>query len=392
MNINLINDLNLTASRQSELVETDGMANDNDHFQQLLQFSEDQIGQDKKIINTKSNGENEEQADNDNDANMPFIAIYPFNNAPQEQMHCALLDVTQHSDIEIDQSSLMTANVNTDLLGDLSTDTATNEQATKLLFSIYGSENLINKTNSQIDVMSLADDKKEVKLGHTRKQATNIKGEVNVNINQTKNKQNASDINQRIDNFQAQLTTNNHGQDMTGHHNKELLLTPNTNGQSSLLSPANTTVKPATINLSTQVNSEQWKTSLTEQIVMFNRQNLKTAEIKLQPKELGSLHIKLEINDDKMNLHMMAAHQVVKGMLESALPFLKNSLEHQGITLEQANIGDFSMMNDSQQSAMHQSKKNSQSQREISLDTTDDNIEPILFENRSLNSAISVLA
>lgn len=392
MNINLINDLNLTASRQSELVETDGMANDNDSFQQLLQLSENQIEQDKQLLNTKLNGKDETHEDNDNDANMSFIAIYPFNNVSQEQMHCALLDVAQHSDIEIDQSSSMTANVNTDLLGDLSTDTATNEQATKLLSSIYGSENLINKTNSQIDVMSLADDKKEVKLGHTRKQAANIKSEVNVNINQTKNKQNANDIAQKIDNFQAQLITNNHNRDMTGHHNKELLLIPNTNGQGSLLSPANTTIKPATINLSTQVNSEQWKTSLTEQIVMFNRQNLKTAEIKLQPQELGSLHIKLEINDDKMNLHMMAAHQVVKGMLESALPFLKTSLEHQGITLEQANIGDFSMMNDSQQSAMHQSKKNSQSQREISLDTTDDNIEPILFENRSLNSAISVLA
>ncbi|WP_141673842.1 hypothetical protein, partial [Gilliamella sp. Choc5-1] len=187
MNINLINDLNLTASRQSELVETDGMANDNDSFQQLLQLSENQIEQDKQLFNTKLNGKDETHEDNDNDANMSFIAIYPFNNAPQEQMHCALLDVAQHSDIEIDQSLSMTANVNTNLLGDLSTDT-TNEQATKLLSSIYGSENLINKTNSQIDVMSLADDKKEVKLGHTRKQATNIKGEIKVNINQTKNK------------------------------------------------------------------------------------------------------------------------------------------------------------------------------------------------------------
>ncbi|MWP49030.1 MULTISPECIES: flagellar hook-length control protein FliK [unclassified Gilliamella] len=392
MNINLINDLNLTASRQSELVETDGMANDNDHFQQLLQFSENQTEQNKQLLNTKLNGEDEAHEDNDNDVNMPFIAMYAFNSAPQQQIHCALLDVTQHSDIKIDQSSLMTANVNTDLLGDLSTDTATNEQATKLLSSIYGSENLINKTNSQIDVMSLADDKKEVKLGHTRKQVTNIKGEVNVNINQTKNKQNANDFVQKIDNFQAQLITNNHNQDTTGYHNKELLLTPNTNGQNSLLSPVNATVKPATINLATQVNSKQWQTSLTEQIVMFNRQNLKTAEIKLQPQELGSLHIKLEINDDKMSLHMMAAHHVVKGMLESALPFLKTSLEHQGITLEQANIGDFSMMNDSQQSAMHQSKKNSRSQREISLDTTDDNIEPILFENHSLSTRISILA
>ncbi|MWP47832.1 flagellar hook-length control protein FliK [Gilliamella sp. Pas-s27] len=390
MNINLINDLNLTASRPSELVETDSMVNDNEHFQQLLQFSENPTEQNKKIINAKSNGENEEHQDND--ADMSFIAIYPFNSVPQHQMHSTLLDATGHSDLDIDQNSLITANINTDSLGDLSTDTATNEQATKLLSSIYGSEDLINKTNSQIDVMLLADNKKEVKPALTRKQAANIRGEFNSNINHTKNKQNASNIIQKIDNLQTQFATNNYNPDATEYHNKEFLLAPNTNGPSSLLSSVNATVKPSTINLATQVSNEQWQTSLTEQIVMFNRQNLKTAEIKLQPQELGSLHIKLEINDDKMNLNMMAAHHVVKGMLESALPFLKTSLEHQGITLEQANIGDFSMMSDSQQSAMHHPKKNSQPQREILLDTADDNIDPIHFENRTLSTRISILA
>ncbi|OCG05327.1 flagellar hook-length control protein FliK [Gilliamella sp. wkB112] len=130
---------------------------------------------------------------------------------------------------------------------------------------------------------------------------------------------------------------------------------PDNHMQSSLTS----VTMPQTLNLSMPVNINQWQTSLTQQIVMLTRQNIPTAEIKLHPQELGSLHIKLTMHDDKMNLHLLAAHATVKGVLESALPLLKTSLEQQGITLQQADVSDFSMMNDSQQSPMFQQSKTS---------------------------------
>lgn len=137
-----------------------------------------------------------------------------------------------------------------------------------------------------------------------------------------------------------------------------------------------------TMNLSMPVNLSQWQASLTEQIVMLTRQDIQTAEIKLHPQELGSLHIKLAMHDDNMQLHMMTAHAVVKGVLESALPFLRTSLEEQGITLQQADVSDFSMMNDSQHSAMFNQAK---SHRPAALASSETNEQVVTVEQSPLS-------
>ncbi|NUF27917.1 flagellar hook-length control protein FliK [Gilliamella sp. ESL0254] len=394
MNINLINDLNLTSSRQSELVETDVMANDNDGFQQLLRLNENKTEQGKQTLNTKLDGTDNAHEENGNDVDIVITAIHPFNIATPEQTNLALIGSAQHSDTSIEQNSLLTANLHSDLLDNLLTEKPINEQATQLLSSIYDSENLINNVTSQNDVISLTN-KKEAKSGLAHQQVSTIDDDINFNANPTSHKQYANNMMHKMATFQSQFITTNRNKDAIMNTNQDSFLTNNTNnGQSLLLSPthASTTLATTSIHLPTQVNITQWQTSLAEQIIMFNRQSIQTAEIKLHPQELGALHIKLEMNDDKMNLHMMAAHHVVKGMLESALPFLKVSLEDQGITLEQANIGDFSMMNDSPQSAMHQQSQNNQSQKVISLDATDEHMEPILLEHRSLRTGLSVLA
>ncbi|MWN06678.1 flagellar hook-length control protein FliK [Gilliamella sp. Pas-s95] len=395
MNINLINDLNLTSSRQSELVETDVMANDNDGFQQLLRLNENKTEQGKQTLNTKLDGTDNAHEENGNDVDdIVITAIYPFNIATPEQTNLALIGSAQYSDTSIEQNPLLTANLHSDLLDNLLTEKPINEQATQLLSSIYDSENLINKVTPQTDVMPLTN-KKEAKSRVAHQQAATINDDINFNANPTKHKQHANNMIHKVATLQSQFITTNRNKDAIMQTNQESFLTNNTNnGQSLLLSPmhASTTLATTSIHLPTQVNITQWQTSLAEQIIMFNRQSIQTAEIKLHPQELGALHIKLEMNDDKMNLHMMAAHHVVKGMLESALPFLKVSLEDQGITLEQADIGDFSMMDDSQHSATHQQSQNDQSHKVISFDATDDHMEPILSEHRSLRSGLSILA
>lgn len=140
-----------------------------------------------------------------------------------------------------------------------------------------------------------------------------------------------------------------------------------------------------TMNLSMPVNLSQWQASLTEQIVMLTRQDIQTAEIKLHPQELGSLHIKLAMHDDNMQLHMMTAHAVVKGVLESALPFLRTSLEEQGITLQQADVSDFSMMNDSQHSAMFNQAK---SHRPAALASSETNEQVVSVEQSPLSQNV----
>ncbi|MWP61880.1 flagellar hook-length control protein FliK [Gilliamella sp. Pas-s25] len=388
MNINLINDLNMTTSHQAKSVETDVMADDNDCFQQqLLRLSENQAEQGEKSVNAKSNVTEDEHEDNDFKDEVLMMSIYPINIQDLDQEKRALVSTAQNSDITTDFNALRTNNLNTHLFDHSSSETWANEQATQLLASIYDSEDLTKKVTQQTDVAFLSNDN----VAH--KKATSIKGGLNnLYVNQTNNTQDANNITQKLVTTQIQFIANHYDKDAAEHANQEFSLTTNVNGLSSLLSSSNTTATSTTINLSTPVNIAQWQTSLTEQIIMFNRQGIQTADIKLHPQELGSLHIKLAMNDDKMHLHMMAEHSVVKGMLESALPFLRTSLEDQGIMLEQANIGDFSMMNDSQQSAMHQHTKNNPLPTVQTLDVTDADVEQITVENRSHNSGLSIFA
>jgi flagellar hook-length control protein FliK len=376
MNINLINDLNLTPSHQSQSVETDVIASDNDGFQQLLQQSEKQSQQGKKIINAELNVIDDTHEDHD--ADMIIMAINPFYIQTIEQEKQDVVSAKQNSEAKTKPNLSITNHLNTDILNadlfdNLSSETLINDQPTQLLASIYDSENLINKAKQQTDVMPLSDNNQSIATDLVHKKVTRIKNDVgNTHFNQA----------------------NNDDQGAILHINPELPLTTHANGQNVLLPSANASATSVSINMPTQANTMQWQNSLTEQIIMFNRQGIQSANINLHPQELGSLHIKLAMSDDKMNLHMMAAHGVVKGLLESALPFLKTSLADQGITLEQADIGDFSMMSDSQQSAMYQQTKHNQSHNALTLDpeTNDINVEQVRVENSPQKSALSIFA
>jgi flagellar hook-length control protein FliK len=398
MNINLINDLNLTPSHQSQSVETDVIASDSDGFQQLLQQSEKQSQQGKKIINAELNVIDDTHEDHD--ADMIIMAINPFYIQTIEQEKQDVVSAAQNSEAKTKPNLSITNPLNTaileaDVFDNLSSETLINDQPTQLLASIYDSENLINKATQQTDAMPLSDNHQAIATDLVHKKATRIKNDVsNTHFNQTNNPQNASDIRQKAMADQTPFITNNDDQGAILHINPESALTTHANGQNALLPSANASTTSATLNMSMQANTTQWQNSLTEQIIMFNRQGIQSANINLHPQELGSLHIKLAMSDDKMNLHMMAAHGVVKGLLESALPFLKTSLAEQGITLEQADIGDFSMMSDSQQSAMYQQTQHNQSHSALTLDseTNDINVEQIRVENSPQKSALSIFA
>ena len=141
--------------------------------------------------------------------------------------------------------------------------------------------------------------------------------------------------------------------------NQEPELVTAVNGQNLSTTSTPQVEKQTTLdlNLPMPMDIAKWQTALNEKISLICRQGIQNAEIKLHPEELGSLHIKLAIIDDKMNLHMAVAHNMVKNVLESALPQLRASLEEHGITLQQTDISDSSMMNDSKQSSPYKQEQ-----------------------------------
>ncbi|WP_027711665.1 flagellar hook-length control protein FliK [Dickeya chrysanthemi] len=132
---------------------------------------------------------------------------------------------------------------------------------------------------------------------------------------------------------------------------------------SSLFSSNATPTQPAAQHVTSQISAplgtQQWNDALGQQVVMFSRNGQQTAELKLHPEELGSLHIMLKIEDNQAQIHLVSGNSQVRSALESALPHLRNAMAENGINLGQSSVGsDASSWQQSQQQVASNANSN----------------------------------
>ena len=400
MSINLIGNLNLMPVHQSEVVTKDTINNDSNLFEQLLLLSEQYSHPANKPTQSKSRDiDNEEFDDNNATDNELTIGGYPVAVEYFEREKLASINATEINAIEnryipTNSFSPPTNKINSELLEDnlltnLPTNLLDSEPANEV---IHDKESVINSITQQNNFMSLFEAKRQADSAFINHKKTEINHNTsNYLFNSSNNLSSISDVMSKVVSPQTDFAMNVRSNDAITPIHQASSLSPMTN-EPSLLSSANSTVTPYTMDLSTPVDVAQWQKSLTQHIMMFNRQGMQTAEIKLHPQELGSLHIKLAMTDDNINLHMMAAHNMVKGLLESAIPFLRTSLQEQGFTLQQTDISDFSMMSDGEQSAMHHQNNHRQQSNAVVSNTVDKITEQSNNEKHIIKSGLSVFA
>jgi len=385
---------------QSEVVTKDTINNDSNLFEQLLLLSEQYSHPANKPTQSKSRDiDNEEFDDNNATDNELTIGGYPVAVEYFEREKLASINATEINAIEnryipTNSSSPPTNKINSELLEDnlltnLPTNLLDSEPANEV---IHDKESVINSITQQNNFMSLFEAKRQADSAFINHKKTEINHNTsNYLFNSSNNLSSISDVMPKVVSPQTDFAMNVRSNDAITPIHQASSLSPMTN-EPSLLSSANSTVTPYTMDLSTPVDVAQWQKSLTQHIMIFNRQGMQTAEIKLHPQELGSLHIKLAMTDDNINLHMMAAHNMVKGLLESALPFLRTSLQEQGFTLQQTDISDFSMMSDGEQSAMHHQNNHRQQSNAVVSNTVDKITEQSNNEKHIIKSGLSVFA
>lgn len=387
MNINIISAM--TPSQSSGQSEAE-LSVDDDLFQQLLQTN-------KKPVNTKAELHHSvkqpmisERESDDTEQNLDIVAmIVPLFDRLVEEPAQSLTGNAISKEADKLTNAILTANITT---LDQSDPTSTalwvdsdedgkqspiiKEQVTPLRQSTHENQPLVS-------VFTPAENNKQLVELATDISSRSLSLET---VAQGKNEQSPQSVSQIGSALQKTDLSETHY--LANTDNKAVMV--NTDQVTSFIADNHIPSQPLTqtitvthtMNLSMPANLSQWQASLTEQIVMLTRQDIQTAEIKLHPQELGSLHIKLAMHDDNMQLHMMTAHAVVKGVLESALPFLRTSLEEQGITLQQADVSDFSMMNDSQNSAMFNQAK---SHRQAALASSETNEQVVTVEQSPLS-------
>ncbi|RBM55649.1 flagellar hook-length control protein FliK [Vibrio paracholerae] len=122
------------------------------------------------------------------------------------------------------------------------------------------------------------------------------------------------------------------------------------------------------------LNKEMAADQLAERVQMMLSKNLKNIDIRLDPPELGRMHIRMNMQGDGATVHFTVANQHAREALEQTMPRLREMLAQQGVQLgdtsvQQQSAGQQQRYTGQEQSGFGQSARNERLNSEENLDT-----------------------
>lgn len=101
-------------------------------------------------------------------------------------------------------------------------------------------------------------------------------------------------------------------------------------------------VNTQTVTVDTLVNKPQWAEAFNSKVIMLAKDNIQSAQIRLNPAELGPVEIRLNVNNDQTHIHFIAQHGDVREVIEDAFPRLKEMMGQSGVNLGDVNVSEHS--------------------------------------------------
>jgi len=97
--------------------------------------------------------------------------------------------------------------------------------------------------------------------------------------------------------------------------------------------------KQTSTTVEAHLQAPAWPQQFGEKIVWLARNDQQTAQININPPQLGPVQITVSLNGDQATLAFASPHAEVRQAIESAMPQLKEMLSTAGISLGQSNVG-----------------------------------------------------
>lgn len=95
----------------------------------------------------------------------------------------------------------------------------------------------------------------------------------------------------------------------------------------------------ATATVSLPVGSSGWSDAVVDKVMWFSANQLSSAEIKLNPPDLGPLQVRISTQQDQASVVFSSPHAAVRDALDQALPRLREMFGGQGLQLTDASVG-----------------------------------------------------
>lgn len=115
------------------------------------------------------------------------------------------------------------------------------------------------------------------------------------------------------------------------------LTSPLPAGQSAAPAPPGI---PGPLPIATPIQQPQWGADLGNRVMWMVKQDVQTADIKLNPPHLGPLEVRVSMANDGVSVTFSSHHATVRDALDAAMPRLRDMLMDNGLQLANANVSN----------------------------------------------------
>lgn len=92
--------------------------------------------------------------------------------------------------------------------------------------------------------------------------------------------------------------------------------------------------------IQTPVATPQWGDAVAERMVWFSVKSVASAELKLDPPELGPLQVRITTQGDQTNITFTSQHLAVRDALDQSLPRLREIFSENGLNLSNVDVSE----------------------------------------------------
>ena len=130
------------------------------------------------------------------------------------------------------------------------------------------------------------------------------------------------------------------------------------NATTQTLSATGSEKTPPQVTETLQMTRPDLSVNMKERMMLMMKNGVQTADIRLDPAELGQMQVKMSVENDVTSVSFIVQNSQAKELLEKALPQLKEMLAEQGVEMGESSVSQ----QDKQQEQLGDSEGNGQGQ------------------------------
>jgi len=150
-------------------------------------------------------------------------------------------------------------------------------------------------------------------------------------------------------------------------------------------------IKQYSTTIPSPVQSEEWADDVNQKIVWLTGRNIQSAEVHLNPAELGPIEIKISIQNDAASISFNAQHATVRELLETNILRLRDMVETSGVDVSDVNV-DSGEKDETYQSQQGNDKRSALAEGEQDLNDLVEEDEESLSETSSSINLVDYFA